>query len=266
MAENKKGFLLYADLIHTMKYLTDEQRGLIFLWVLQYVNDMNPEPLEGLLQAVIEPIRQQLKRDLEKYENQKEGFSNSGKMGNLKRWNNDLYLKVINKSISLEEAEKIASGRKASPPDKKASPPIAKIAVKDNVNVNVNDIVKVKDNNKLKSKVYSKEVNDCFNICLKFFPVHLHPKKNETWLDTIDKLNRLDNIPFESIQQITQQAREDSFWSSNFLSLTKLRTKNKDNIKFIVVFNEKFNNNKKTITNERLSQYTTTIREQYPNL
>ena len=143
MAKDKKGFVLYADLIHTMKYLTDEQRGLIFLWVLEYVNDMNPEPLSGLLQAVVEPIKQQLKRDLEKYEVKKESFSNSGKLGNLKRWNNDLYLKVISKSISIEEAEKIASGRKVSPPDKKVSPPIAKIAVKDTVTVKVKDKVKV---------------------------------------------------------------------------------------------------------------------------
>ena len=81
MAENKKGFVLYADLIHTMQYLTDEQRGLIFLWVLEYVNDMNPEPLSGLLQAVVEPIKQQLKRDLKKYEKRAERSKENGKLG-----------------------------------------------------------------------------------------------------------------------------------------------------------------------------------------
>ena len=66
MAENKKGFILYADLLQTFTYLNLEQRGQVITWVLEYVNDLNPEPLEGLLMAVVEPIKQQLKRDLKK--------------------------------------------------------------------------------------------------------------------------------------------------------------------------------------------------------
>ena len=42
MAENKKGFVLYADLIHTVKLLEDEQAGKLFKHVLSYVNDENP--------------------------------------------------------------------------------------------------------------------------------------------------------------------------------------------------------------------------------
>jgi hypothetical protein len=68
MAENKKGFILYADLLQTFTYLNLEQRGQVITWVLEYVNDLNPEPLEGLLMAVVEPIKQQLKRDLKKFE------------------------------------------------------------------------------------------------------------------------------------------------------------------------------------------------------
>jgi hypothetical protein len=79
MAENKKSFVLYTDLLHTFKYLNLEQRGLVITWVLEYVNDMNPEPLEGLLQAVAEPIRLQLKRDLNKYEAKKIQWSEAGK-------------------------------------------------------------------------------------------------------------------------------------------------------------------------------------------
>ena len=81
MAEDKKGFVLYADQIHTMMYLTNEQRGEVFYWVLQYVNDLNPEPLNGLLQAVVEPIKQQLKRDLIKYEKRAERSKENGKLG-----------------------------------------------------------------------------------------------------------------------------------------------------------------------------------------
>jgi len=81
MAENKKSFLLYCDLIHTFKHLSKEQRGELIMWVLEYVNDLNPKPLNGLLQAVAEPIKQQLKRDLEKYENIRERNKINGSKG-----------------------------------------------------------------------------------------------------------------------------------------------------------------------------------------
>jgi hypothetical protein len=79
MAEDKKGFILYADLIHTFDHLTVKDRGLVITWVLEYVNDRNPAHLKGLLAAVCEPIKLQLKRDLEKYTKVKEGYSKAGK-------------------------------------------------------------------------------------------------------------------------------------------------------------------------------------------
>ena len=43
MAEEKKGFILYSDIIHTIEKLTDEQAGVLFKHILKYVNDENPE-------------------------------------------------------------------------------------------------------------------------------------------------------------------------------------------------------------------------------
>ncbi len=112
----------------------------------------------------------------------------------------------------------------------------------------------VKEKDRVKPLVYSKEVHDCLNKCLLFFDEHLRPTKESilhNWLDTIDKLNRLDDISFEVIEQITKAARQDDFWSRNFLSLTKLRNKDKNGLMYIVVFNEKLKNNgkgKQTIT------------------
>lgn len=108
-----------------------------------------------------------------------------------------------------------------------------------------------KDNNVKKQKVYSKEVNDCFNNCLNYFPEHLQPKNKNSWLDTIEKLNRIDNIPFKIIEEIVKKTREDNFWSKNFLSLNKLRDKNKDGIKYIIVFNEQIKVNGTTKTRKQ---------------
>ncbi len=68
MAENKKSFLLYCDLIHTIEELTDEEAGKLFKHVLRYVNDKNPEPPDRITKIAFEPIKQALKRDLLKYE------------------------------------------------------------------------------------------------------------------------------------------------------------------------------------------------------
>ena len=68
MAENKKSFLLYTDVHHTVKKLTDEQAGKLFKHILSYVNDENPEINDLIIEIAFEPIKQSLKRDLEKYQ------------------------------------------------------------------------------------------------------------------------------------------------------------------------------------------------------
>lgn len=93
-----------------------------------------------------------------------------------------------------------------------------------------------------KEKYYSNEVYQCYEDCKVFFSTHLlpgNPKEYQSWFDVIDKLNRLDGIPFERIVEIVQWARKDKFWSKNFLSLRKLRTKDKNGVKYVVIFNEK---------------------------
>ena len=68
MAENKKSFLLYCDLIHTVKKMPKEKAGELFMHILEYVNDLEPNTDDLIIQLTFEPIRQSLKRDLEKYE------------------------------------------------------------------------------------------------------------------------------------------------------------------------------------------------------
>jgi len=69
MATNKKSFLLYTDLIHTVKKLPKEKSGELFVTILEYVNDLNPIVDDLIIQIAFEPIKQQLKRDLVIWEN-----------------------------------------------------------------------------------------------------------------------------------------------------------------------------------------------------
>ena len=83
MAKEKKSFLLYVDLIHTIEKLNDEQTGRLFKHILRYVNDQDPEPQDQFTEVVFEPIKQSLKRDLVKYE----GIRERNKENANKRWN-----------------------------------------------------------------------------------------------------------------------------------------------------------------------------------
>ncbi len=124
---------------------------------------------------------------------------------------------------------------------------------------------KVKESKGKEITVYSREVNECFDNCLNHFPIHLHPKDYRPWVDTIEKLNRIDNIPFNVIEDVVRKTRNDEFWSAHFLSLTKLRKPNKEGIKYIIVFNEKFKNGKQEKRSE-LTEFNKQSRLENPNI
>jgi len=81
MAENKKSFVLYTDLIHTVQHLTDEQTGKLFKHILSYVNDENPISDDVITNLSFEPVKQALKRDLKKYESYINKQKANGKKG-----------------------------------------------------------------------------------------------------------------------------------------------------------------------------------------
>jgi len=75
MAEGKKSFLLYADMLPTIKKMVEKDRinktnnaGELFLHLLEYVSDNNPEPINDIVDLMFEPFKTQLKRDLVKWE------------------------------------------------------------------------------------------------------------------------------------------------------------------------------------------------------
>ena len=80
MAEGKKGFVLYCDLIHTVRKMPKEKAGELLMTILSYVNDENPAPGDLMVDLVFEPIKQQLKRDLKKWE----GFIEKQRLNGLK--------------------------------------------------------------------------------------------------------------------------------------------------------------------------------------
>jgi hypothetical protein len=79
MAEGKKSFVLYCDLISTVQKMPIEKAGELFMTILKYVNDKEPEVTDLLVEVVFEPIKLQLKRDLKHWESIKCKRSEAGK-------------------------------------------------------------------------------------------------------------------------------------------------------------------------------------------
>ena len=78
MALNKKSFVLYCDLIHTVNKLPDDKAGLLFKHLLAYVNDENPITDDLIVDISFEPIKRQLKRDLNKWQEKLSQKSSAG--------------------------------------------------------------------------------------------------------------------------------------------------------------------------------------------
>ena len=92
MAEGKKSFVLYADLLNVVEKLILKDRsngtnyaGELFYHILQYVNDANPIPIDFIVEMAFEPIKLQLKRDLKKYETIREKRAEAGRVSAEKR-------------------------------------------------------------------------------------------------------------------------------------------------------------------------------------
>lgn len=144
MAENKKSFTAYCDWKETFDSLPDDKAGQLIKHLFAYVNDENPQTDDILINAVFAQIKQTLKRDLKKWESKKNERSRSAILGNLKRYQIDLYNDVVSKKITLEEAKNLAKTRVSKHSNAKsriATHSDAKLAVRDSVSVSVRDSV-----------------------------------------------------------------------------------------------------------------------------
>jgi hypothetical protein len=141
MAENKKSIIVYADWIELFESLSNEEAGLLIKHFFRYVNDLNPTSPDRITELSFIPIKQALKRDLDKWETTLEERSINGRKGNLKKYNLDIYKDFELGKYTLEEAENVAKHRKTSLPDSSATKLLANVADNVNDNVNVNDIL-----------------------------------------------------------------------------------------------------------------------------
>ena len=174
MAENKKSFIAYSDWNGMFKILPDEVAGKLIKHIFSYVNDESPETDDFVINALFEQIKSTLKRDLKKWEQQREQRSAAGKRSAEVR-----ATKLNERSTVVNETE-----RKAT----------VSVSVNDNVNTNVLNIRQIEDwilelkkqdqfleglymTHKFKSRVMGK-------IALKFKEhLKMYPKTHKDFLD-----------------------------------------------------------------------------------
>ena len=81
MADNKNSFVLYTEYIEIFEELSDEDAGQLVKHLFRYVNDKDPKTENPFAKLAFIPIKQQLKRDLKKYESICERNSKNGAKG-----------------------------------------------------------------------------------------------------------------------------------------------------------------------------------------
>ena len=210
MEEDKISFVLYSDQRGQFDKLSDEQAGKLVKHIFSYVNLEYPEG-DFITELAFEPIKTQLKRDKKKWESVIKKRSDAGKASAEAKKNKRQ--QASTKSTHVKSVE-----------TKSTNPTVN---VNGNVSVSVNDNVNVSDI-KTNNKRYAKAVTDTVQNCMKYFPEHLQPKtaaQKIKWCDVVDKLHRIDSVPYKDIEEVTRGARNDEFWASVFLSLPKLRKK-----------------------------------------
>ncbi len=225
MAENKKGFLLYCDLIHTIGRMPDEKAGELFKHILMYVNDQNPVARDLIIELTFEPIKQQLKRDLAKWEETSFKKSENGKKGG--------EASAIARKLKQEQANEANAS-----------------TVKQNQHDTVNDTVTDNDILKEQKLISEFRIEDCklkkdsigfqvMDISAKLFTGF---KKNFPHNKDLDRIELIEWVPhvrtlvqekkytYDQIREVLNWAMEDKFWKTTIIN-AKILEKNFEQIK-----------------------------------
>ena len=226
MATDKKGFMLYADQQELFNQLSNEQAGELIKHVFSYVNDENPKTDSLIINLAFTPIKQQLKRDLKKWEQRADRSRENGAKGG--------------RPLKPKEPSGL-SGLQNKPKE----PVTVNVNVTDTVNVNDNVNVKEKDINtillsEIKISDVEDKLKDYFEIAKAFqglFIKNLTEKNSSyvnqknakfgNYVDPIRLMMTKDEITKEQLTSVFKylDSPQGEFWKPNILSTSKLREK-----------------------------------------
>ncbi len=80
---------------------------------------------------------------------------------------------------------------------------------------------------------------------LQLFPTKYQPKtesQTNKWIECLNKLNTIDGYDFKKLWLMVKFIRDHEFWSEHFLTLLKLRNKDKNGIRYVDKYFETYKN------------------------
>ena len=137
MKMNRDSFIFYGSWVEAIKDLPNDIRLEIYEGIIEYAMTGNLPDFKPMAKIAFNFIKNDLDRNSDKYNDKIKSKSESGRLGNLKRYNTDLYHLVKDKKLGLEQAEELAKSRKRESSDSQNSQTIANVAVYDDVDVDV---------------------------------------------------------------------------------------------------------------------------------
>ncbi len=205
MAEGKKAVLLYCDLIHTVEKMDDETAGLFFKHYLRYINDKNPETDNMLIDIAFESVKQNLKRDLIKWDERAQRSRINGALGGRPR-KNPTKPSGLNKN-----------------PDKPKKPDTV------NATVIVNDIL------------LEKETKEVFNYWLDYRKEIKKPIKSQRTLKSLAKKIQSEGAKNSKlvIEQSIQNGWQGLFWDKQQTSKEKNLAPKKEKVNAALLMHKK---------------------------
>lgn len=129
----------------------------------------------------------------------------------------------------------LKTNRKRVTPDREK--PLSENPPQSNIIYNVNTIKSNNMPNKLILKVYPH--------FLQLFPTKYQPKsepQKAKWIDCLEKLEKIEKVDFHKLWLVVKFIREHEFWGVHFLSLLKLRNKDKNGIMYLYKYYETYDN------------------------
>lgn len=251
MATNKKSFVLYCDLIHTVNKLPDDKAGLLFKHLLAYVNDENPITDDLIVDISFEPIKRQLKRDLNKWEEKLTQKSSAGINSALSKFEQSIigfstkslkkYKDKYEDKLSKDNENKYTIGVLNIINERLTkSTNVEECSTESTDNVNVNVTIK-------ESSVPPTGENPLYFYIAKSFHNTFYNYKGSKslenaivsdWTKVIRLLIENDKVPVTHLiaikmflqAGIDKEKGVDTFWSDTIYSISALRKKSKDGV------------------------------------
>jgi hypothetical protein len=202
MSSKRKSFVLHKDSLDILPDLTDDQAGKLFKAIHAYQIDAEIS-LDQITKMVFLPFKNQFIRDDEKYLETCERRAVAGSKGGKQ--------KVANASNCKQKVANVADS----------------VSKSKSVSKSVSDKEVIKELTPTANKLNYSDVDyQCaewiYSLVVKVAPSSKKPNF-ENWANTIRLMREVDNITHQDISNVFTWANKDQFWSTNILSVAKLR-------------------------------------------